>query len=368
MNKSTIQTLIDKVIGKKGLIRVPSWWMRKVLMQMADWVQEGDDANGEKIVKVKEEADGKIGTLETNVNTLETNLNSEISYLKNLSLPYMLVSGTGIVNIDGNEVSFTDTDKQLIYITGTINFKKQGRYKNNQIIYTYIPHLDIRSQGRDMSNMFYSCSGLTSLDLTGFDTSAVTTMESMFYSCSGLTSLDLSSFNTSAVTNMSSMFSACSGLTSLDLTGFNTSAVTNMGEMFSDCSGLTSLDLTGLDTSAVTNMIYMFSQCSALTSINFSGINTSAVTNMASMFSSCSGLTSLILGPNFFKTKSVTSINFSPCTAWAGDTVVTSLVTNSYNRATAGLKKMTLQLSANTKATLTDEQKAAITAKGYTIA
>ena len=290
MDKSTIQTLIDKVIGKKGLIRVPSWWMRKVLMQMADWVQEGDDANGEKIVKVKEEADGKIGTLETNVNTLETNLNSEISYLKNLSLPYMLVSGTGIVNIDGNEVSFTDTDKQLIYITGTINFKKQGRYKNNQIIYTYIPHLDIRSQGRDMSNMFYSCSGLTSLDLTGFDTSAVTDMAYMFYSCSGLTSLDLTGFDTSAVTNMSSMFS------------------------------------------------------------------------------SCSGLTSLILGPNFFKTKSVTSINFSPCTAWAGDTVVTSLVTNSYNRATAGLKKMTLQLSANTKATLTDEQKAAITAKGYTIA
>lgn len=287
MDKTTIQTLIDKVIGKKGLIRVPSWWMRKVLMQMADWVQEGDDANSKKIVKVKEEADGKISTLETNVSTLETNLNSEISYLKNLSLPYMLVSGTGIVNIDGNEVSFTDTDKQLIYITGTINFKKRG---NGQIIYTYIPHLDIRSQGRDMSNMFYSCSGLTSLDLTGFDTSAV-------------------------------MF---------------------MGEMFSGCSGLTSLDLSGFDTSAVRIM--------------------------GNIFSGCSGLTSLILGPNFFKTPNVTMVNFSYSIKWTGDTVVTSLVTNSYDRATAGLKKMTLQLSANTKAALTDEQKAAITAKGYTIA
>ena len=316
MDKTTIQTLIDKVIGKKGLIRVPSWWMRKVLMQIADWVQEGDDANGEKIVKVKEEGDAKIGTLETNVNTLETNLNSEISYLKNLSLPYMLVSGTGIVNIDGNEVSFTDTDKQLIYITGTINFKKQGSSKNNQIIYTYIPHLDIRSQGRDMSNMFYSCSGLTSLDLTGF--------------------------NTSAVTNMASMFSSCSGLTSLDLTGFNTSAVTNMGEMFRNCSGLTSLDLTGFDTSAVTNM--------------------------GNIFSGCSGLTSLILGPNFFKTPNVAMVNFSYSPKWINDTVVTSLVTNSYDRATAGLRTMMLQLSTNTKAALTDEQKAAITAKGYTIA
>ena len=88
MNKSTIQTLIDKVIGKKGLIRVPSWWMRKVLMQMADWVQEGDDANNEKIVKLSEDAEK----------------------LRNLTLPYTLVSGTGEVNIDGNKVSFTDAD------------------------------------------------------------------------------------------------------------------------------------------------------------------------------------------------------------------------------------------------------------------
>ena len=61
-------------------------------------------------------------------------------------------------------------------------------------------------------------------------------------------------------------------------------------------------------------------------------------------------------------------VNFSYSPKWINDTVVISLVTNSYDRAAAGLKTMTLQLSANTKAALTDEQKAAITAKGYTIA
>ena len=86
------------------------------------------------------------------------------------------------------------------------------------------------------------------------------------------------------------------------------------------------------------------------------------------MFAYCSGLTSLILGPNFFKAPNVTSIDFSYCSKWTNNTVVTSLVTNSYDRATAGLKTMTLKLSTNTKAALTDEQKAAITAKGYTIA
>ena len=294
MDKTTIQTLIDKVIGKKGLIRVPSWWMRKVLMQMADWVQEGDDANNEKIVKVSEDAEK----------------------LRNLTLPYTLVSGTGEVNIDGNKVSFTDADKQLIYITGAVKFKKGDGSYNDFITYIHIPHIDIRSQGRDMSSMFAYCSGLTSLDLSGFDTSAVTSMDYMFAYCSGLTSLNLSGFDTSAVTNMEMMFNNCSKLTSLNLSSFDTSAVTSMGYMFAYCSNLTSL----------------------------------------------------ILGPNFLKTSKYDYVDFSYCTKWTNDTVVTSLVTNSYDRATAGLKTMTLKLSTNTKAALTDEQKAAITAKGYTIA
>ena len=180
MNKTTIQTLIDKVIGKKGLIRVPSWWMRKVLMQIADWVQEGNDANNERIEKVKKEADEKINTIETNTNsnisTLESNLNSEISYLKNFSFPYMLVSGTGVVNIGNNEVSFTDADKQLINITGAITFKKKDNSVNDLITYIHISHLDVRLQGRNMRMMFYNCPRLTSLNLSGFDTSAITDM------------------------------------------------------------------------------------------------------------------------------------------------------------------------------------------------
>ena len=73
----------------------------------------------------------------------------------------------------------------------------------------------------------------------------------MFYYCSSLTSLDLSGFDTSSVTYMSYMFFGCSSLTSLDLSGFDTSNVTDMYDMFSDCSSLTSLDLSGFDTSSV---------------------------------------------------------------------------------------------------------------------
>ena len=63
-------------------------------------------------------------------------------------------------------------------------------------------------------------------------------MGSMFKDCSGLTSLGVSGWNTSCVTNMGSMFSGCSGLTSLDLSGWNTSKVSYASGMFSSCKTL----------------------------------------------------------------------------------------------------------------------------------
>ena len=60
----------------------------------------------------------------------------------------------------------------------------------------------------------------------------------MFNSCSSLTSLGVSQFDTSNVTDMSNMFSNCSSLASLDLSSFDTSNVTGMSSMFQDCRKL----------------------------------------------------------------------------------------------------------------------------------
>lgn len=207
----------------------------------------------------------------------------------------------------------------------------------------------------------------TNLDiLANVDTSEVTDMSSMLRNL-GLTSLDLTSFDTSSATTMKEMFMG-SGLISINLSSFDTARVTTMYSMFNSCQKLTSLDLTAFDTSSVTTMDYMFFNCTSLISLVLSSFDTSSLRNYVAAFKNCTKLTSLILGPNFFKTSLATSVDFSSCSAWAGDTVVTSLVDNSYDRAAAGLSIMTLQLHANTKAALTDEQKAAITAKGYTIA
>ena len=170
-----------------------------------------------------------------------------------------------------------------------------------------------------MGSMFANCSGLTSLDVTGFDTSSVTNMGSMFSGCSGLTSLDVTGFDTSSVTDMGSMFGSCRGLTSIDVTSFDTSSVTNMGLMFANCSGLTSLDVTGFDTGSVTNMRSMFVGCTNLTSLDVTGFDTSSVTIMNSMFRNCSGLTSLdVTG---FDTSNVTDMG----SMFAGCSGLTSL-------------------------------------------
>ena len=63
--------------------------------------------------------------------------------------------------------------------------------------------------------MFKDCSSLTSINVSSFNTSKVTTMKEMFMNCREITSLDISSFNMSKVTNMESLFSGCKKLNTL---------------------------------------------------------------------------------------------------------------------------------------------------------
>ena len=203
----------------------------------------------------------------------------------------------------------------------------------------------------DMGYMFYGCSGLTSLDVRGFNTDKVTSMGGMFDGCSGLTSLDVSNFNTAKVTSMSFMFDGCSGLTNLDVTNFNTDNVASMSYMFMGCSGLTSLDISGFKTDNVYDMRSMFRDCSALTTIYAGdGWNTANVTEGGSMFYNC---TNLVGGsgtrysadhssytyahidggtsnPGYFTDKNATpvvDIAAKPTFAWEGDNLAISTTT-----------------------------------------
>ena len=153
------------------------------------------------------------------------------------------------------------------------------------------------SQTTDMGDMFQQCESLTSLDLSPLDTSNVTDMSGMFAYCSSLTSLDLSPLDTSNVTGMHGTFSGCSSLVSLNLSGLDTSSVTWTRDMFYGCSSLVSLNLSGLDTSSVDEMSYMFSGCSSLASLDLSSLDTSNVMIADEMFYDCTSLSSVKVGP-----------------------------------------------------------------------
>ena len=166
---------------------------------------------------------------------------------------------------------------------------------------------------QSMEDYFNGFSKVTSIDLSAFDTSKVTSMNDMFSNCSSLTNLDLSSFDTSKVTDMYDMFSNCNSLASLNVSSFCTSQVLFMGSMFNNCQRLINLDLSGFDISRVIDMNNMFSNCFSLTSLDLSNFNTKKVTDMNNMFSNCYSLSNLDVS-NFHTTKVVDmSYMFSSC-------------------------------------------------------
>lgn len=158
-----------------------------------------------------------------------------------------------------------------------------------------------------MYEMFRGCSSLANIDVSSFNTGAVTDMQRMFCNCFLLINLNLSNFDTSKVVNMYEMFFGCNSLTNLDITNFNTSNLVNMSEMFFDCSSLISLDLSSFNTSNVTNMARIFRGCKLLTNLDISNFDTSKVTNMSGMFNGCGSLTNLDLSN--FNTSNVTDMS-----------------------------------------------------------
>ena len=259
----------------------------------------------------------------------------------------------------------------------------------------YAPNIDT-SNVTDMSDMFRNCHSLTSVPL--YNTSNVTNMQNMFVDCPLLKSVPL--FDTSNVTNMSYMFQSCKRL--ITVPAFNTSNVTNMGYMFQSCESLTSVP--AFDTSNAERMNSMFQGCYEIKSVP--EMDTSNVTNFDSVFAYCNKLKT-IEGISF-KSFSSSTMNNDYIFGWmenssirkavfkdigyqstavqfnteyirnwgvntdeipdARQSLIDSLITYSFDRASAGYPTCEIKLYSTTKALLTPDEIAQIEAKGFTIA
>jgi hypothetical protein len=143
----------------------------------------------------------------------------------------------------------------------------------------------------------------------------------------------------------SSVFQDCSSLPQIEI--FNTGKCSNLSNLCYGCKSLTKL--TTLDLSSATNVTAIFYNCTKLAFI--------AITNLGK--------------------STLATYDFSGATNWgvandeipdARQSLIDSLITYSYDRASNGMTTATIKLSANTKALLTEEEIAQITNKGFTIA
>lgn len=186
------------------------------------------------------------------------------------------------------------------------------------------------------------------------------------------------------ITNMDYFTQPCRDkLKTIDLSNFDTSQVTSMYEAFCQCDKLEEINLTNVDTGNVTNMKYMFDQCTILTSIDLSGSETTKLTSINCMFRECLTLKDLYINFDlkliseyqmdiFLSCRSLTNVvgkfnnfkqyldlSFSPLTPDSAMVFINGLATVT--------EKRRLSLSATTYDSLTTEQIAIATSKGWTV-
>ena len=233
-----------------------------------------------------------------------------------------------------------------------------------------------------MSGLFYNCKALKTIDLSSIDTSKATDMSSLFFNCESLSVIDLSSINTLSLNRIESMFYNCQSLKAIDLSSINTSKVPYMGHLFFNCNSLTELDLSSFNTANCTDMEEMFWQCSSLTTLDLSSFNTDRVTNMNGIFDNCFELNTIHFG-NFNSSEADGSTIFQSCGALTTVTGafegtrkdlyldISPLTNDSAMVFINGLEKVystkTIRFNPFVYDTLTEEQIAVATSKGWTV-
>lgn len=241
--------------------------------------------------------------------------------------------------------------------TGNVQSLRRLMFNCSQLLSVDLQGMNTKNV-TDMRSVFSGCSSLISLDLSSFDTSKVTNMYQMFKDCQNLQSVNLSSFDTTNVEYMDEMFSNCSSLTSVDLSNFDTQKVKHIGRMFDSCSSLTELDLSNFDTSSLLSTFWTFSDCNSMTTLNLSGWNFSSLQEVTDMFKFCFSL-STVIGP-------VTGIKLSldlsdcPLTNESAMVFINGLATVA--------SAETIKFEKSTYDSLTPEQIAVATSKGWTVA
>ena len=137
----------------------------------------------------------------------------------------------------------------------------QKRYHSNN---SFIDLTDIDiSELDDLLGVFFKLYNMEYVDISGWDTSNVTTMADMFYYCTKLKKIiGIENLDVSKLRCTNSMFYGCENLVELDLTNWNPISLQIAWSMFDDCSNLKIIkNIENWQLPNIMDVSYMFHNC-----------------------------------------------------------------------------------------------------------
>lgn len=201
-----------------------------------------------------------------------------------------------------------------MYVDGVRYLSSEGFTLNDFDEHTVV--LKIKDKQTSMYRMFYDNTNLTSVDLSQFDTSLVTTMKEcfmdchnvqdvcldkvktlnvqdmsyMFLNCYDLKNIDCSSFDTRNAKSIFGMFNNCANLESVNIPYFRLPEKAGIGTMFKDCNKLKSVDVSNLRSENTEGISYLFSGCTSMQYADLSSFDLHNVKVFMGVFNECSSL------------------------------------------------------------------------------
>lgn len=205
-----------------------------------------------------------------NVDTITKNIITIINF-ENSYTP----SGTVT---DSWDASVAQDGSIMVYVEGTVlTIAGNGSGK----IMANADSSRLFSYDDDSSNLFSALTTINGLPL--LDTSNCETMERLFRSCTELTTVDISNFNTSKVKSFHMTFAVMNKLTKLSVAHLDTSACEDMAYMFYG-SKIPHIDFENWDVSKVKTFDHFLSGANSVNSFDVSKWDVSSCENCNAMF------------------------------------------------------------------------------------
>lgn len=145
------------------------------------------------------------------------------------------------------------------------------------------------------------------VNLSGLNAPILETIEDLFKD-SNVVTINMDNFNVSNVTDFSNAFTDTSNLTALTFDNWDVANGENFSEMFRGTNASDLSDVSGWSTTSMISVASMFYSATNIASLNLASWNTTNVTNFIQMFAFTSSLTTLDISS--FDTTSATNTSY----------------------------------------------------------